>query len=243
MKPFLIIVLGAAVLAGCAGQPRTDAPAPVASSRNTAPRLQTEQVAETQQVEEQTVEVYAYRPPLGAPDALPPETEFVDTSGDAGSMIALPTERATALPADRPQSQPGVPVTTVRSEVAPPPAPEVVAYAPPPPPTPDLPPAASGLAAQAEQQRQMGDYVGAAATLERALRIQPQEAYLWNRLARIRMEQGRYAQAGNLAQRSNALANDQPQLKQDNWSMIAVARRTSGDAAGGMEAEERARGG
>ncbi|MEA3276110.1 MAG: tetratricopeptide repeat protein, partial [Pseudomonadota bacterium] len=121
--------------------------------------------------------------------------------------------------------------------------PQVVAYAPPPPAAPALPPAADGLAKQAEQQRQMGDYVGAAATLERALRIQPQEAYLWNRLAHVRMEQGLYSQAGNLAERSNVLARDQASLKQDNWSMIAVSRRTAGDAAGAAEAEEKARGG
>jgi Tfp pilus assembly protein PilF len=118
-----------------------------------------------------------------------------------------------------------------------------VAYSAPSPPAPQLAPAAGTLAAQAEQQRKSGDHVGAAATLERALRISPQEAYLWNRLARVRMEQGRYAQAGNFAQRSNALAKDQPQLKQDNWGMIAVSRRTSGDVAGATEAEEKARGG
>jgi Tfp pilus assembly protein PilF len=89
----------------------------------------------------------------------------------------------------------------------------------------------------------MGDYVGAAATLERALRIEPGEAYLWNRLARVRMEQGQYAQAGNLAARSNALAGDRPQLKQSNWSIIAAARRVGGDVAGAVEAEQRARGG
>jgi hypothetical protein len=89
--------------------------------------------------------------------------------------------------------------------------------------------------------------VGAAATLERALRIQPQDgsqkAYLFNRLARVRMEQGLYSQAGNLATRSNALSRDQAALKQDNWSIIAVARRSAGDAAGAMDAERKARGG
>ena len=85
--------------------------------------------------------------------------------------------------------------------------------------------------------------MGAAATLERALRIEPQEAYLWNRLARVRMEQGHYSQAGDLASRSNALARDQVQLKQDNWSVIATARRAAGDSAGAMEAERKARGG
>jgi Tfp pilus assembly protein PilF len=84
--------------------------------------------------------------------------------------------------------------------------------------------------------------VGAAATLERALRIEPQEAYLWNRLARVRMEQGRYTQAGDLALRSNSLSSEVA-LKQDNWSVIAAARRAAGDTAGAMEAEQKARGG
>jgi tetratricopeptide (TPR) repeat protein len=121
----------------------------------------------------------------------------------------------------------------------------MVAYAPPPTPlpAPELSPAADNLAGQAERQRQMGDYVGAAATLERALRIAPQEAYLWNRLARVRMEQGQHAQAGNLAARSNALAKDRAELKRDNWSMIAVSRRMAGDAAGAAEAEQKAAGG
>ena len=96
---------------------------------------------------------------------------------------------------------------------------------------------------QAEQQRQGRNFVGAAATLERALGIQPQDPYIWNRLARVRMEQGLYAQAGNLASRSNALAGDEPSLKQDNWRMIGAARRAVGDTAGATEAEQKARGG
>jgi tetratricopeptide (TPR) repeat protein len=106
-----------------------------------------------------------------------------------------------------------------------------------------LSPAADSLIKKAEQERQAGDYVGAAATLERALGIQPQEPYIWNRLARVRMEQGLYAQAGTLALRSNALAGDQAVLKQDNWRMIAAARRAVGDTAGAAEAERKAQGG
>jgi predicted Zn-dependent protease len=98
------------------------------------------------------------------------------------------------------------------------------------------------LRSQADQQRQARDYAGAAATLERALRIQPQDPLLWNRLARVRMEQGLHSQAANLAARSNALAGDQATLRQDNWSIIATARRQAGDAAGAEEAERKARG-
>lgn len=89
----------------------------------------------------------------------------------------------------------------------------------------------------------MRDYVGAAATLERALRIEPQQAYLWNRLAQVRLEQGYQAQAANLAARSNSLARDEPGLKQDNWRIIAAARRAAGDGAGAAAAEQKARGG
>jgi len=102
-------------------------------------------------------------------------------------------------------------------------------------------PAAEILIRQAEQQRQARDYVGAAATLERALGIQPHEAYIWNRLARVRTEQGMYDQANYLASRSNVLAGDQVALKKDNWRMIAIALRATGDTAGASEAERKAR--
>jgi tetratricopeptide (TPR) repeat protein len=238
MKTILAALSGALLLAGCASQPRIDAPAPVERARDTAPPSS---APVAQRAPEPTVEVYAYRAPSGAPDAPPPEL-LRDPSASVGTMDALPSESA-AVPAPLPGTVGRRSESRGASAAAPLPAPEVVAYAAPAPPLPELPPAAGALAQQAERQRQAGDYVGAAATLERALRIQPQEAYLWNRLARVRMEQGRYAQAGNFAQRSNALAKDQSALKRDNWGMIAVARRTAGDIAGATEAEEKARGG
>jgi Tfp pilus assembly protein PilF len=106
-----------------------------------------------------------------------------------------------------------------------------------------MPPAVEALAARAEQQRQSGDYGGATATLERALRIDSQQAYLYNRLARVRLEQGQGTQARNFAERSNALAADNAKLKQNNWDIIATIRRQSGDVAGAVEAERKATGG
>ena len=124
----------------------------------------------------------------------------------------------------------------------PPPPPPEVRYTAPPPPAPTLPAAAASLAAQAEKQRAQGDYVAAAATLERAIRIQPREAYLWNRLARVRLDQKNYTQASSLAQKSNALSKDQVQIKEDNWGMIAATRRATGDAKGAEDAEAKAGG-
>ena len=124
----------------------------------------------------------------------------------------------------------------------PPPPPPEVKYTAPPPPAPELPAAAASLASQAEKQRQQGDYVAAAATLERAIRIQPREAYLWNRLARVRLDQKNYTQANSLAQKSNALSKDQAQIKEDNWGMIAATRRATGDPKGADDAEAKAGG-
>ncbi|MEA3277033.1 MAG: tetratricopeptide repeat protein [Pseudomonadota bacterium] len=236
MKRAILIVLLAVGLAACAGKPRTEPPAPVEradawNAKTKAPPSATPGTTD----ESETVEVYAYRPPSSAPDAAAPEGTVPAENATPPAIGALPSESASPTPGGPVPSE--TPTTTTTT------TPQVVAYAPPPPAAPALPPAADGLAKQAEQQRQMGDYVGAAATLERALRIQPQEAYLWNRLARVRMEQGLYSQAGNLAERSNALAKDQASLKQDNWSIIAVSRRTAGNAAGAAEAEEKARGG
>jgi tetratricopeptide (TPR) repeat protein len=103
-----------------------------------------------------------------------------------------------------------------------------------------LPPAVDALVRQAERQRQSSDYAGAAATLERALRLQSREAYLWNRLAHVRLEQGLATQAANLAARANDLSGDNASLRGDNWRVIANAKRRTGDLQGAQEAERRA---
>ncbi|WP_296806260.1 tetratricopeptide repeat protein [Thiocapsa sp.] len=156
---------------------------------------------------------------------------------------APPTPPAPARAA-APPTPPSAPAQAAEPPAAPP-APAVQVAAVPPAPAlaaPGLPPAADALARQAEQQRQSGDYAGAAASLERSLRIAPREAYLWNRLARVRLEQGQAGQAGNLASRSNDLAGDTPLIKKDNWRVIAESKRRSGDIAGATEAEQRASG-
>lgn len=171
------------------------------------------------------------QPTQAAPSAKPPERSAPDSPRQPDQQQVAKTE---------PKSQPAA---TPQPTPAPPRKPAPPAPAPLPPSkvsTPNLPPAAGALASQAEKQRQSGDYAGAAATLERSLRIAPREAYLWNRLARLRMEQGQSAQAGNLAARSNDLAGNKGDVKKDNWRVIAESKRRSGDVAGAGEAEKRA---
>ena len=93
---------------------------------------------------------------------------------------------------------------------------------------------------EARAAERAGDLEGAAASVERALRIAPRDAVLWHRLARIRLAQGRWRQAESLARRSLALAPRARALAARNWRLIARARRARGDAAGAREAERRA---
>ena len=89
-----------------------------------------------------------------------------------------------------------------------------------------------------------GRLTNAAASLERALRIEPRNPRLWQELARVRLKQGDYAQAESTAARSNSWAGGDNQLRAENWRLIAQARDARGDAEGAkaaLEAAERQR--
>ncbi len=88
--------------------------------------------------------------------------------------------------------------------------------------------AVSTLLAKVELQESQAHWERAAALLERALRIEPRNAQLWHRLAKVRLQQGRYAMAESLAQKSNALAKDDEALKRRNTELIEIARRAVG---------------
>ncbi len=79
----------------------------------------------------------------------------------------------------------------------------------------------------------------AAATIERALRIEPKNALLWHRLAIIRMQQQQWQQAIAMARKSNSLAKDNDQLKSDNWGIIAAAYDSLGNKEKANEARNR----
>lgn len=97
--------------------------------------------------------------------------------------------------------------------------------------TPDAGRAVATLLAKADSREQQAQWEQAAALLERALRIEPRNARLWHRLAKIRLQQGRYAMAESLAQKSNALAKDDEELKQRNAELIEAARGMSAQDA------------
>ena len=73
-----------------------------------------------------------------------------------------------------------------------------------------------------------GRLANAAASIERALRIEPRNPRLWNELARIRFQQRNYAQAEATAARSNSFAGADSALRESNAEIIDRARRASG---------------
>lgn len=97
------------------------------------------------------------------------------------------------------------------------------------------------LLERADDYRRSGDVSGEAATIERALRIEPNNARLWSRLAEARLEQGQPRQAEQLALKSNGLATGDRALQAHNWRLVARARWALDDAAGARAAEQRAR--
>jgi len=123
-----------------------------------------------------------------------------------------------------------------------------------PEPTPDAPPpvapapapqqkettAVAGLMESARSETAAGNLASAAASLERALRIEPRNPRLWQELARVRLKQGQHAQAESVAARSNSWAGEDRSLRAENWRIIAESRRARGDAEGAKAALEQA---
>ena len=90
--------------------------------------------------------------------------------------------------------------------------------------------AVTSLLAKADTQVQQMQWERAAAYLERALRIEPRNGYLWHRLARVRMQQGQVELAKNLVQKSNALAGTDEELKLNNAQLLEQLRLLTQEA-------------
>jgi cytochrome c-type biogenesis protein CcmH/NrfG len=108
------------------------------------------------------------------------------------------------------------------------------------PPAPSENVAIAGLMQNARADVAAGRLSNAAATLERALRIEPRNPRLWRELALVRLKQGEYIQAESVAARSNSWAGSDNTLRAENWRLIAQAREARGDADGARTALETA---
>ena len=106
------------------------------------------------------------------------------------------------------------------------------------PPAP-APPAIAALLDDAEQAEAGGNPEVAAATLERALKIDANNALLWNRLAGVHLRRGDAQQALMMARKSNTLAAGNHELQLENWFLILAVMTETGNAEGTAEARRK----
>ena len=165
-------------------------------------------------------------------------------SGSKAPVVeaGMPTTRTNtmepAVPADESPTVPPEPATTSRY------APQQLEV-PTPLPGPVTEPRPTGSAVlallqTAEMQQADGQLAAAAASLERALRIEPQNPWTWYRLAAVRLEQDRLDQAEQLARRCDALAGSDAQVRAHAWRLIAAVRERRGDTDGARAARHQA---
>ena len=129
-------------------------------------------------------------------------------------LIGQPDNRATLPPITRSAPLPPFEAETLPKSAAPEPvvAPEVAHVE-----------AGQLLLASARKQLANGDTSRAAATLERALRMAPNDPYLWHELAQVRLAAGQWQQAIELANKSRLLAVGNQRLRNKNSELIAIA--------------------
>ena len=84
------------------------------------------------------------------------------------------------------------------------------------------------LLSQAKQQEKSGNPEKAAAVLERALRIEPNNPQLWYRLALLRLQQGKLDLAKSLAAKSSALAQGDEDLQVKNRTIMEQVESLQG---------------
>ena len=98
-------------------------------------------------------------------------------------------------------------------------------------------PAVLSLWQKSKLAEEGGDLATAVLQVERALRIEGDDAVLWSRLAELHLKQGNANQAQEMAKKSNSLSVTDNVLVYRNWLIIADARRLLGDLSGAEEAE------
>jgi hypothetical protein len=103
-----------------------------------------------------------------------------------------------------------------------------------------LGPATTALVAQAHRQASGGDYGQADATLERAVRIEPDNPLVWTELGRVRLGESNPVQADALGHKALTLATGDPAAQASAWRLIADSARARGRTVDAYDADRRA---
>jgi tetratricopeptide (TPR) repeat protein len=145
-------------------------------------------------------------------------------------------------PAPRPEPPPNsLPAAPVPEPPSAPP--ETPAPQPPRPPQPTreahLSPATRSLVAQAHEQLARGDLDGASLTLDRALRIEPNNPLIWSELGKLRLTESDSHQAEVCARKALALASGDRAAQAEAARVLIGALRAQGRNQEAHEVEGR----
>ena len=110
----------------------------------------------------------------------------------------------------------------------------------PPPKQFHLSPATASLVAQAHKQEAAAAYEPAAATIERALRIEPENPLLWIELGQVRLSENNAVQANGMGHKALALATGDAQAQSSAWHLIADTLRAQNRNPEAAEADKKA---
>jgi hypothetical protein len=155
----------------------------------------------------------------------------------SGCSVA-PFQTGTPEPAasTRPDRSGSGPILTVPTDIQPPP-PEQVIEAPAPIQLPKqrprsapatLSPASRALVNQAQAQRLKGDLPGATVSLERALRIEPNNPLLWIEMGELRMDQRNYPQAENMGRKALSMSVGDDRTQAAAWQLVGESLQARG---------------
>ena len=153
----------------------------------------------------------------------------------ACSVVRSPESGAPA-----PSQEPSAPGTA-----QPQPGPPEAVPAPEQPPRPPpkqfkLSPATNALVQQARAQAHAAAFAPAAATIERALRIEPENPLLWIELGQIRLSENNPGQANAMGHKALALATGDPQAQASAWRLVAESLRQLGRNDEAADADKKA---
>ncbi len=94
---------------------------------------------------------------------------------------------------------------------------------------------------QAQAQRKKGDLPGASVSLERALRIEPNNPLLWIEMGRLRMDQRNYPQAENMGRKALTMAVGDDATQAAAWQLIGDSYKARGKNPQAQAAYDRSR--
>ncbi|HEY7642017.1 MAG TPA: tetratricopeptide repeat protein [Steroidobacteraceae bacterium] len=149
------------------------------------------------------------------------------------SPYAKPTPPPPQQPSETPpaETRPGEPPST-EPQPTPPPAPVIR--------EPTLGAASRALVSQAQTQMATRNFDVAASSIERALRIEPDNPLLWIELGKVRFAEGNYVQAENMARKAVSMSVNAPRAQSSAWRLIADSYRARGKNMEAQEAQARA---